>query len=84
MWLCRVCAHPWPCGASRLALKAEYREEPVGLAVYLCAQLHEAVKDLERLRPFDMPDPNALFQRFIGWTMLRPPATERPALETPD
>ncbi|TWH67584.1 hypothetical protein [Micromonospora olivasterospora] len=27
IWLCRVCGHTWPCGAARLSLLAEYRED---------------------------------------------------------
>lgn len=67
MWLCRLCAHPWPCGPARLTLTAEYAEDHVALFVYLCAQLHEAVADLHKLNPFAVPDPEVLFRRFIGW-----------------
>ncbi|SDY10613.1 hypothetical protein SAMN05444365_101687 [Micromonospora pattaloongensis] len=72
IWLCRACAAPWPCGSARLALTAEYADDPVGLCVYLCATLHEAVADLYRLNPDDGPDPRAVFERFLGWVPRRP------------
>lgn len=68
LWLCRTCAHPWPCGRAKLALTRSYARNPVGLAVYLCAQLHEAVADLYAISPLETPDSGTLFTRFIGWT----------------
>jgi hypothetical protein len=72
LWLCRRCGQPWPCATARLTLKAEYAEDRVGLCVYLSAVLHEAVADLYRLNPHDMPTPEALFTRFIAWAPRRP------------
>ncbi|MFI7658874.1 hypothetical protein ACIBTW_08295 [Micromonospora parva] len=71
LWLCRVCAAPWPCPVARLTLRQEYAHDCVGLSVYLCAVLHEAVADLYRLNPHDGPDPAALFTRFVGWARPR-------------
>ncbi|NIL64011.1 hypothetical protein HCB39_21895, partial [Salinispora arenicola] len=46
LWLCRPCGQPWPCGAAKLALLAEYRELPVSLFLYLAGCLHDAIDDL--------------------------------------
>ncbi|MBQ1035654.1 hypothetical protein ACQP08_30755 [Micromonospora zamorensis] len=71
LWLCRVCAAPWPCPVARLTLRQEYADDRVGLSVYLCAVLHEAAADLYRLNPHDGPEPAALFTRFLGWARPR-------------
>ncbi|NGM14703.1 hypothetical protein [Verrucosispora sioxanthis] len=76
LWLCRVCAAPWPCAAARLDLVAEYADDRIALSVYLCAVLHEAAADLYRLNPQDGPDPAALFARFLAWAPRRRPADE--------
>lgn len=34
LWLCRVCAAPWPCPVARLTLRQEYAHDRVGLSVY--------------------------------------------------
>ncbi|HEY0700329.1 MAG TPA: hypothetical protein VGD43_21305 [Micromonospora sp.] len=72
LWLCRVCAAPWPCAAARLALRREYADDPVGLAVLMATTLHEAARDLYRLNPNPGPDPAALYRRFVRWTRYRP------------
>ncbi|MBG6101047.1 MULTISPECIES: hypothetical protein [Micromonospora] len=71
LWLCRVCAAPWPCPVARLTLRREYAHDRIGLSVYLCSVLHEAAADLYRLNPHDGPDPAALFTRFLGWARPR-------------
>ncbi|WP_018787308.1 hypothetical protein [Micromonospora sp. CNB394] len=73
MWLCKRCAHPWPCAVARLSLVAEYAGDRVGMSVYLCGQLYEAAIDLHRLNPNEAPSPQALFVRFVGWASLRSP-----------
>ncbi|MBO4206906.1 hypothetical protein [Micromonospora echinofusca] len=75
LWFCRNCGLPWPCPSARLLLRCEYDRDPVGLSVYLCGLLHEAVADLYRLNPHDAPAPQALFDRFVGWS----PRNRRPA-----
>ncbi|SDX90401.1 hypothetical protein SAMN05444365_10111 [Micromonospora pattaloongensis] len=70
-WRCRACAHPWPCGPAKLDLVRTYAGDPVGLCVYLCAQLHDAVADLCAADPAGQPDAGALFTRFIGWALRR-------------
>ncbi|MFC0503826.1 hypothetical protein [Micromonospora costi] len=67
IWLCRVCAAPWPCGTARLELRREYVTDPVALRIYLCTLLHDAVADLYQLNPHDGPDPRDLFRRFLAW-----------------
>ncbi|MFE9916144.1 hypothetical protein ACFYPG_13405 [Micromonospora sp. NPDC005553] len=71
LWLCRVCAAPWPCPIARLALRQEYAHDRIGLSIYLCTVLHEAAHDLYLLNPHDGPDPAALFTRFLGWARPR-------------
>ncbi|WP_432957386.1 hypothetical protein [Micromonospora haikouensis] len=66
-WRCRVCAAPWPCQPAKLCLRAEYARDRVGLAIYLCVLMHDAIADRLRTRPEEM-DPADYFARFIGWT----------------
>ncbi|MDG4794295.1 hypothetical protein [Micromonospora sp. WMMD1082] len=73
LWLCRVCAAPWPCATARLTLVAEYADDRIALSIYLCAVLHEATADLYRLHPDDGPEPTALFARFLAWVPRRRP-----------
>ncbi|MFC8297750.1 hypothetical protein [Micromonospora orduensis] len=73
LWLCRVCAAPWPCPVARLTLRQEYAHDRIALSIYLCAVLHDAAADLYRLDPHDGPDPAALFARFLGWAAPRGP-----------
>ncbi|MER5458185.1 hypothetical protein ABT008_25765 [Micromonospora sp. NPDC002389] len=78
LWLCRVCAAPWPCATARLALVAEYAHDRVALSVYLCAVLHDATADLYRLNPHDGPTPAALFARFLAWVPRGQPDRDQP------
>ncbi|MEH1013837.1 hypothetical protein V6U90_12110 [Micromonospora sp. CPCC 206060] len=71
LWLCRPCAQPWPCPTARLTLRAEYADDRIGLSVYLCGLLHAAMRDLHRLNPHDMPGPQAMYDRFVGWNRPR-------------
>ncbi|MGV9213065.1 hypothetical protein ACTFTM_14505 [Micromonospora sp. RB23] len=73
MWCCRACGGPWPCPTARLVLKAEHEHDLIGLSIYLCGQLHEAIRDLYRLNPDEAPAPHAMFARFVGWTPYRRP-----------
>ncbi|MFY1674505.1 hypothetical protein ACN27G_31940 [Plantactinospora sp. WMMB334] len=57
---------------ARLLLKAEFQDAPVGLALYMAAQLIRALEDLYKLSPQPEPDSRALFQRFVAWTARRP------------
>ncbi|MFF0372546.1 MULTISPECIES: hypothetical protein [unclassified Micromonospora] len=67
LWLCRRCGQPWPCGAAKLALLAEYQDAPVSLFLYLAACLHEAIDDLHRLNPSVTGSAADMFHRFLGW-----------------
>ncbi|MEO3775556.1 hypothetical protein ABGB16_01640 [Micromonospora sp. B11E3] len=71
LWLCRTCAAPWPCATARLALLREYADDRVALLVYLGGQLHDAADELYRLNPHDGPEPRQLFDRFLGWALIR-------------
>ena len=67
LWLCRWCGQPWPCGAAKLALVAEYQDNPVSLFLYLAACLHDAIDDLHRLNPSVTGSATDMFDRFLGW-----------------
>ncbi|GLZ57773.1 hypothetical protein [Micromonospora sp. NBRC 107095] len=73
LWLCRRCGQPWPCGRARIALVAEYRDNRVGLFLYLAGLLHEAIDDLHRLNPSTTRGVSDLFDRFLGWPGRRHP-----------
>nr|MDT0661457.1 hypothetical protein [Micromonospora sp. DSM 115978] len=72
LWLCRVCAGPWPCGPARLALLREHGGDLIYLRMYLASQMHDALRDLIRLHPHDPPTPEATHDRFLAWAA--PPA----------
>ncbi|GHJ05700.1 hypothetical protein TPA0907_00670 [Micromonospora humidisoli] len=68
-WLCRVDAHPWPCGEAKLALLATYADDRPRLLTLLAGWKAEAEDHLASLdggRPVDVTD------RFLTWA--RPPA----------
>ncbi|MFE9207163.1 hypothetical protein [Micromonospora sp. NPDC007230] len=67
LWLCRRCGQPWPCGAAKLSLVAEYRDSPVSLFLYLAGCLHDAIDDLHRLNPSVTGSASDMFDRFLGW-----------------
>jgi hypothetical protein len=62
-WRCRVCGAAWPCSPARLALLGEYRENRIGLLIYLATLLYEAAEDLA--------DHDRLTDRFITWARAR-------------
>ncbi|MFJ6197771.1 flavin reductase [Micromonospora sp. NPDC092111] len=69
-WLCRVDAHPWPCGEAKLALLDKYAGARAGLLALLATLKEEAQDHLARLdssRPIDVTD------RFLTWA--HPPST---------
>ncbi|MEH0986135.1 hypothetical protein [Micromonospora sp. CPCC 205556] len=78
LWLCRRCGQPWPCGRARLVLVAEYRDNTVGLFLYLAGLLYEAIDDLHQLNPSAGGDVKGLFDRFLGW-----PARHHSGAESP-
>ena len=67
LWLCRRCGQPWPCGAAKLALLAEYQDNRVSLFLYLAGCLHDAINDLHRLNPAETGTAAGMFDRFLGW-----------------
>jgi hypothetical protein len=69
-WLCRACAAQWPCQPAKLVLLHDFADDRIGLSVYGCSMLHEAINDLLRLDA--VPDPAILFDRFVAWTRVRP------------
>ncbi|MFC4021879.1 hypothetical protein ACFOW4_28610 [Micromonospora sp. GCM10011542] len=81
LWLCRVCAAPWPCQPARLLLGMEYRRDRVSLSVYMAGQLFDATADLIKLNPHPTTTPAELFDKFLAWTAryARRDDTERQA-----
>ena len=75
LWLCRVCAAHWPCREARLALLREHGDDPVWLRIYLATVMHEALGDLCRLNPHELPTPAAVWSRFLAWAA--PPTTPK-------
>ena len=75
IWLCRVCAGPWPCGEARLALIREHADDLTYLRIYLASCMHDALRDLVRLNPYEAPTPEVTFRRFLSWAA--PPAVPR-------
>lgn len=63
---CRTCGAPWPCSPARLALLRIYRNNRVGLLVYLATHLTRALQDLPDL------DPALLSARIVYWVPRRP------------
>lgn len=78
LWLCRVCAGPWPYGEARLALLREHGNDLTYLRIYLASQMHDALRDLITLNPYAAPTPAATFKRFLSWA-APPASTPRPA-----
>jgi hypothetical protein len=80
-WDCRACAAPWPCADARAGLLAEFRAFPSGLAVYMAAQMQEA---LYELASNGGPLPPDFYERFLAWVRhphleSAPPATAKPS-----
>ncbi|MGC4757478.1 hypothetical protein [Micromonospora trifolii] len=71
LWLCRMCAAPWPCQPARLLLVIEYQRDRVGLSIYMAGLLFEATADLIKLNPNPAPSPADMFARFVGWIARR-------------
>ena len=63
-WGCRICGRPWPCAAARGDLLEEFRVFPSVLALYMSAQMYDAVRDLIG---GDQPLPEDLYERFLSW-----------------
>lgn len=76
LWLCRVCAGRWPCGAARLALLREHGGDLPYLRIYPAGCMHDALRDLLTLNRDEAPTPEAAFTRFLAWAA--PPTAPRP------
>lgn len=63
---CRTCGAPWPCSPARLDLLHAYRDNRIGLLVYLAGQLTRAVQDRPDL------DPAYLAARIVYWVPRQP------------
>ncbi|MGX7669037.1 flavin reductase [Plantactinospora sp. DSM 117369] len=58
---CRTCGAGWPCQPARLGLLRAYRDNRIGLLVYLAGQLQRALQDLPTT------DPRELATRIVYW-----------------
>ncbi|SCL29268.1 hypothetical protein GA0070616_3853 [Micromonospora nigra] len=67
LWLCRVCARPWPCGRAKLDLLAEYDGNRIGLFLHLAGCLHAAIDELHRCDPVVTGSAATMYDRFLGW-----------------
>ena len=67
-WDCRVCAQPWPCAVAKAELRAEFRNLPSVLSIYMSAQMHAAAGDF---MAYGAGPPADLYERFLSW--MRPP-----------
>ncbi|MFJ6198952.1 flavin reductase [Micromonospora sp. NPDC092111] len=63
-WLCRVDAHPWPCGEAKLALLDVYADDRPGL-MNLLSTLKEQAE--EHLTTLDSGRATDLTSRFLTW-----------------
>ncbi|MEU8264569.1 flavin reductase [Micromonospora sp. NPDC048999] len=68
-WRCRVCGAAWPCSPARLALLGEYRENRIGLLIYLGTLMQEARADLAGVT--GQVAPEGMAERFLSWARAR-------------
>ena len=66
-WECGACLQPWPCANAKTLLFGEFHDFPAVLAVYMSAQMGNAVLDLTA---DGSPPPPDLYDRFLAWTRL--------------
>jgi hypothetical protein len=64
-WICRDCGEPWPCPARRAMLRAEHREQPVSVSLYLAGCYEEAQTQLSQLGS------DEIYDRMLGWLGAR-------------
>ena len=63
-WDCRTCGGPWPCANAKTGLATEFQRFPSVLAIYMAAQMHDALLDLTAC---GAPPPPDLYERFLAW-----------------
>jgi hypothetical protein len=63
-WDCRACDEPWPCANAKADLLVEFRSFPSVLAIYMSAQMYDALRDLTS---HGEPPPPDLYERFLSW-----------------
>lgn len=63
-WDCLACGHPWPCANAKADLVSEFRRFPSVLAIYMSAQMSDALRDLAT---HGTTAPSDLNERFIAW-----------------
>jgi hypothetical protein len=66
-WDCDACTQPWPCANAKDELLQEFHGYPSVLAVYMSAQMCEAVLDLTA---HGAEPPADLYERFLSWIHL--------------
>jgi hypothetical protein len=67
-WDCRVCAQPWPCAIAKVELRAEFRNFPSVLNIYMTAQMYDAASDF---MAHGAGLPADLYERFLSWVRAR-------------
>jgi hypothetical protein len=63
-WDCRACGEPWPCAIAKTGLAMEFQRFPSVLAIYMAAQMHDALLDMTS---HGTPPPPDLYERFLSW-----------------
>ncbi|MCZ7419531.1 flavin reductase [Verrucosispora sp. WMMA2121] len=65
-WRCRDCGAGWPCGAAKLRLLRQYRDDRVALLVHLATLYAQASAQLG-----NTSSAVGLFDRFVSWARGR-------------
>ena len=63
-WDCQACGQAWPCANAKIDLTAEFSGFPSVLAIYMTAQMHDALLDMTAHGAAPPPD---LYERFLAW-----------------
>jgi hypothetical protein len=65
-WDCCTCGLPWPCVSAKADLVREFQKFPSVLAIYMSAQMQDALNDLTDNGD---PAPLDLYERFLAWVI---------------
>jgi len=61
---CNRSGEPWPCAIAKVHLTVEFDRFPSVLAIYMAAQMHDALLDLT---VHGTSPPSDLYERFLAW-----------------
>jgi hypothetical protein len=70
-WDCNICGHSWPCATAKENLVREFDRFPSVLTIFMATQMYDAFDDLAGLGKLP---PAHLYERFLGWIHIQPPA----------